>query len=98
MEEPSRIRLSVEDIPDPTLENVIIPDIPSDNTTNISEEKVLLVNISNSLREIDLGRDAEVRIEPRQKKIVSASVLEQESFKAFQSSFLVQKLSKEEDK
>lgn len=93
-----KVRLVVEDLPDPALENVIIPDIPTEKEILLKDEEVLLINISNSLREIDLGRGKEVRIEPRQKKVVSASVLEHESFKAFKSSFLVQKIVKEEVK
>jgi len=95
MDEPYKVRLTVEDLPDPTLEDVIIPEIPSEKEIKSTGEEVLLVNISNSLREIDLGRGKEIRIEPREKQVVSADVLEHESFKAFKSSFLVQKLTKE---
>ncbi len=95
MDEPQKVRLIVEDLPDPTLENVIIPEIPSEKVIKPTGEEVVLINISNSLREIDLGKDREIRIEPRQKQIVPADVLEHESFIAFKSSFLVQKITKE---
>ena len=91
----SKIKVKTEDIADTALENVVLPVIPAEKPIVITNEKVILYNISNSLREIDLGKGNEIRIEPKEKKEVPASVLEHEAYKSFQSSFLIIKSKKE---
>ena len=83
------ISLSLEDLTDPTPDDTVMPAIPNIPEHEISTDTIIIKNISNALREIDLGRDKEIRIEPKKELTVPKSILDHPQFKAFKSSFIV---------
>ena len=83
------ISVSIEDIVDTTPDPTKMPNIPAEKPLIISDKQIVIKNISNSSREIDLGRNKEIRIDAGKEATVSESVLEHENYKAFASSFII---------